>query len=199
MFQYNDTGMLPTFGASTSSYDLASLNTTSGLQMGGGMPSTGLDDASMKMEGGGVIDPLDMSHVDFGNNGPYSNGSHGSRPTSPDRMASTAVLGRARSGSGGLSSTNASSDRHYLHPNYHHHAPHTNQNQHQMTTLSGGFINAAVAATASSIASSQLLYGKSRNKTPVGVQYASTSTVSSSSGLMSSSAMGSLFKQGKGN
>lgn len=216
IFQYNDTGMLPTFGTSTSFYDLASLggsggglsptsSSTMAMGVSHSMETVGYDHTSvLLMEGGGVVDALDLSHVvDVGGNGltgssgPYTTGSTG--PTSPERSSSHKY--RVRSGSAGtLGTGGGGSERHYQHPNYHHHVHHPPNNN---TTLSGGFINAAVAATASHIAGAQLLYGKSRNKTPVGVQYASSTSSSAATMAAPSSSMlssaGGLFKQGKGN
>jgi H+-transporting ATPase len=226
VFQYNDTGMLPTFGTSASFYDLATLggiSPSSSSTMGMASETTaaaaaaaaaGYDHASLLMEGGGVVvDALDLSHVVEGSgaSGPYTTGSAG--PTSPDRSSAKYLSSRVRSGSAGAlgtgTGTGGGSERHYQHPNYHHHVHHPPNNH---TTLSGGFINAAVAATASHIAGAQLLYGKSRNKTPVGVQYASSASSSSSSSSSAAAAAamaapsssmlssaGVLFKQGKGN
>jgi hypothetical protein len=180
VFQYNDTGMLPTFG--WSSFDGPHLGTDNAHGLMAGL--TG--DTSPGTLDGGYLSSLEygdlnQQHVNALSVNLHSDVSVGKMPMSPDR---------------------ASSVGHYQHPNYHHHhhSPASAGIASAASSSASGFINAAVAVTTQHIAGAQLLYGKVRSKTPVGLQYATTGsgTIPHSTGHFAAAAP-SLFKQGKGN
>jgi H+-transporting ATPase len=183
IFQYNDTGMLPTFGSSSFGGFHSDLDHTHGHLMG-----LSVDTSSGVLDGGGHLSSLEYGdvnqhHLHATSSSPHSAGSIGMMPMSPDRAASIG---------------------HYQHPNYHHHhhPPAPAGSAAAASSASGGFINAAVAATTHHIAGAQLLYGKVRNKAPVGLQYATTGSMApshSTSHTATAAPSLSLFKQGKGN